>query len=307
MKNQVVRNLMLSQGSDSPYVEELRRCYYPKDKSLSPAQRLAYPMINPRFENDFASAYAQKKETLPAQVAWSSLWRIYSHLRYGEELKYLDPAGCEAISLADPLNRAAQELIEGLLCAGLDYQQVARSSGRSVEVIQLYSCWFFDFLARKEDRTFVTSVLNPDGELSVVGADSTPDSLVLARRVGYEQGSAALLRIVRSERIDSTKTHRSSDISQVLLRRAEIKAKLGLLKRDDPEFAIVKMQSAVQANQPQSNFAARAADWIASNKACQAMFKQYSERSCQEKIKAAQAYDAHQAAEALKKAMDKRP
>jgi hypothetical protein len=264
-------------------------------------------MRNPRFEHDFATAYAQKGEALPAQVFWPSLWRLYSHLRHGEEIKYLDPAGCEAIALADPSNRTAQELIEGLLCSGLGYKEVAQCSGQSLEVIELYACWFFDFVARQEDATFVGRVLNPSDELSLVRSDSAPDSLVLARRVGHEQGPEALIRMLWLKRTKGAKASPGENIRQVLLARGEMKARLGLLNTDDPEFAAFKMHSTVQANQPQGNLGTRGFDWISSDKASQEVIKQTLDRSARQQIKAVQEYDAQQAAEALKKAMDKNP
>jgi hypothetical protein len=86
-----------------------------------------------------------------------------------------------------------------------------------------------------------------------------------------------------------------------------MKARLGLLNTDDPEFAAFKMHSTVQANEPQGNLAARGFAWISSNKACQEVIRQTLDRSARQQIKAAQEYDARQAAEELKKAMDKNP
>ncbi len=110
MQNQDVRNLMLSLASDSPFVEEIRKRHFPRKKILSPSERLVCPMRNPSFQFDFAEAYVRAEQRLPLQVVRASLFRLYSHLCYGEKIKYNDPAGCEAIALADPSNTTALTL-----------------------------------------------------------------------------------------------------------------------------------------------------------------------------------------------------
>lgn len=50
----------------------------------------------------------------------------------------------------------------------LSYADVAKWAGRSAAVIELYAYWFYDFITRREDRTFIAHVLNPRTELSLV-------------------------------------------------------------------------------------------------------------------------------------------
>jgi hypothetical protein len=310
MQNQEVRNLVLSLTSDSPFVEEIRQHHFPKKKVLSPSECLVYPMRNPRFEFDFVDVYARSEQLLPPQVVSPSMWRLYSHLRYCEEIKYTDPAGCEALALADGSNRAAQALVEGLLCSGLNCKEVARLCGRSVKVIELYASWLFDFIARRDDRTFVVSVLNPEAELGLIRTEDAPDSLLLARRLGYNLGPEAVVKEIGLwvERNSCATGDRTANTKRVLLSDAETKAKMGLLHTDDAGFATFNSLLKAEAKRPPTTEREErlmGLSRISSDEACQLVIRQITERGARAKLEATRAYDAQQAAEVAKTAVEK--
>ena len=312
MKNQEIRNLMLSLTSDDPFVEEIRQHHFPKKKILSPFERLIYPMRNPRFEFDFVDAHARAEQLLPPQVVSASMWRLYSHLRYGEEIKYTDPAGCEALALADGSNRVAQALVEGLLCSGLSCEEVSRRCGRSVEVIQLYACWFFDFIARRDDRTFFLSVLNPGAELGLIRTEGAPDLVLFARNLGYKLGPEAVMKEIgrRAERNSSDTGDKTANIKRVLLSDVEIKAQMRLLDTDDAGFDMFNSLLKAEAKRPptrEDEDVLIGFGRISSDQGAQRVIKQITDRGARAKLKAAREYDAQNAAEALKKATEKSP
>jgi hypothetical protein len=114
MKKEDIKKLLLNLPGDSPYLEELRRRFFPRQKSLSPADRLVFPMKDPAFCMHFAWAYARAGRYLPDEVGCPYVWRVWSHLLYKEEMKK-DPVGCEARALGHPANRSIQGKLKGLL------------------------------------------------------------------------------------------------------------------------------------------------------------------------------------------------
>src|SRR6266478_2210393 len=83
MKNDYIKRLVLSLPIDSPYLQELRRRFFPRKKTLSPDEALAFALRDPAFESHFVLAYFRANQTLPPQVTSWSMWRLYSLLRYG--------------------------------------------------------------------------------------------------------------------------------------------------------------------------------------------------------------------------------
>lgn len=301
MKNEEIRKLLLSLPDDSPYLEEIRRRFFPHKKVLSLDDRLVFALRDPAFEYHFAAAYARAKHMLPPEVCSWSIWRIYSLLRYKLRTLSTDFAGLEARALAHPSNRGIQALLKGLLCACKDYKEVAERSGISVEVIELYSRWYFDFLSRRDDERFVMPVLNPKCELNLFTPERTQDSVLLSIRVGYRLGAEALLWAHGRTVDQNGNADKSASIKQVLLTDVEIKAKLRMLDAGDPDFIYFKALSVVEAKH-QSPFESdddrMGFGRISSDRGAQLVIRQITQRGALHKLRLAQEYDAREAAAA---------
>ena len=68
MKNNDIKKLVIGLPDDSPYLEELRRRFFPRQEILSSADRLVFPMRDPAFCRHFVSAHTRVGQSLPDQV-----------------------------------------------------------------------------------------------------------------------------------------------------------------------------------------------------------------------------------------------
>jgi hypothetical protein len=303
MKNEEIKRLVLGLQDDSPFLEEIRQRFFSRKKVLSPDDRLVYPMRDPAFEFHFAAAYARAKKMLPAEVFKASVWRAYSHLRYGIKN---DPAGSEAITFGHPSNRGKQAWVKGLLCSGISYAEVAKWTGLSSEVVEVYAHWFFDFAERQDDETFVMSVLNPRTELSLIRNDRSPDRILLLMRLGHHLGPAAVIREMglTDAQKDGAKGDQIANIKSALLTDAEMKAKMGLLEVDDPGFIAFKALLVEQARHEPDGMgddARMGLTAISMSQSAQMVLKGLIMAGATEQLREAQHYDAQQAAEEAKR------
>ena len=190
MKNEHIKNVILHLDDDDPFLIEIHRRFFPLKKSLTTADRLVHPMGDPAFGVHFVRAYHRVRGWLPDEIWWPSIWRAFCCLRYDKELRGKDDNCFAALALGHPANRPKQALLKGLLCTGLSYGEVGELCGLSEDVVEVFAHLFFDFPERRDDRSFVTKVLNPGLRLSVARPEMSgaQDATLLLVNIGYRLG-----------------------------------------------------------------------------------------------------------------------
>jgi hypothetical protein len=309
MKNDQIRNLIIHLDDDDPFLIELRRRFFRHQKSLSTADRLVHPLGDPAFGIHFVRAYHRAGACLPNQIFSPSLWSAFCCLRYDQERRAQNDDCFEALALAHPANRVMQARIKGLLCGGLNYEEVGKRCGKSRNVIQLYSHLFFDFLERQDDDSFVTKVLNPRLDLSIINADKTRalDPVLLVMRIGYCLGPEAVVKVLglTDERDGYGQPgQQATNIKNTLLSVGEIKAKLGLLAINDPEFVLAKTLLAEEAKkQPDmlDDDFRMGLGRLSMSQGAQLVLKKLLMTDAEECLEAQQEYDAGMALEEVKR------
>src|SRR5260370_5066836 len=136
-------------------------------------------------------------------------------------------------------------MLKPYLCSGLSYEAVATRSGTDLEIVKLYANLHFDFLERRESGLFVTAVLDPEGVIHQIPTDlfKLQDPILLRMNLAFRYGpdvlACALGHVLGSEPADNYADPISS-ITRAIVARADLKLKLGLLVKEDPEYGIVK-------------------------------------------------------------------
>ena len=308
MKTEEVRNLIIHLDDESPYLLEIRRRFFRRQKSLSTSDRLVY-MGDPAFGIHFVRAYHRVGACLPNQISSPSLWSAYCCLRYDQERRAQGDCCFEALSLGHPANRVTQARIKALLCAGLSYEEVGKRCGKSRHVIELYAHLFFDFLERQDDDSFVTKVLNPRLDLTIFNRDKNTaiDPVLLMMRIGYCLGPEVAIKVLglNDERDGFGQPgQQATNIKNTLLSTGEIKAKLGLLGLSDPEFVLAKTLLAEEAKkQPEmlDDDFKMGLGRLSMSQGAQYVLNKLLMANAEEQMEAQQEYDGRMAAEEVKR------
>jgi hypothetical protein len=199
--------------------------------------------------------------------------------------------------------------IKALLCAGLTYEEVGELIGISKDVIEVFAHLFFDFADRRDDRSFVLKVLNPRVQLSVDRREKNKaqDSVLLLMNIGYRLGPEIVVKVLGLSdewRGPGQGGQPVNNIKDALFSTGEIKARLGLLQSNDPEFALVKTILVGEAkHQPD----AIDNDWkmglgaLSMDQGAQHVLKGLIMGGAAERLRAQQEYDLVMAAEEAKR------
>src|SRR5437016_6126789 len=138
MKNEQIKDLIIARDSDSPYLEEIRRRFFPRKRRLTTSERLVHPMSDPAFAWHFASAHYRARVAIPNDVCDPSIWRAFCCLDGDAFTRWADPDCHDAIALNHPANRCKQILLKALWCSGMEREAIADYCGISVRVLQVY-------------------------------------------------------------------------------------------------------------------------------------------------------------------------
>ena len=170
--------------ADSPYYGQ------PGKVALPQSERLALGLSDPAFVWNVLSSHHQSGLPLPSQPT-------KCFLRAGVLLRNLEFRAdeVEAVALTHPRCAAQRELLEALLiCPDLGIEAIAKHLGLAPAVVEFFHDCFFAVRDRMNERSFILGIVYPNGRLaSLELASETPGQRL--KRIAYEQGSEALLRI----------------------------------------------------------------------------------------------------------------
>ena len=170
--------------ADSPYYGQ------PGKGALPLADRLAIGMNDPAFVWNVTASHhrAGRKQAYKATqyFVWAS-GQMEGHPHLWEL--------AEVAALIDPRLTARREILEALLlCPDLSLADIAKHVGLTEFVVDVYQGWFFAVRKRMDDHLYIQHIVYPKGRLASLddGGETNGQRL---KRIAYEQGSDAVLRI----------------------------------------------------------------------------------------------------------------
>ena len=198
--------------ADSPYYGQ------PGKGALPLADRLAIGMNDPAFVWNVTASHrrAGRKQAYKATnyFVWASL-----HMEGHPHLWEL----AEVAALIDPRLTARREILEALLlCPDLSLADIAKHVGLTEFVVDVYQGWFFAVRKRMDDHLYIQHIVYPKGRLASLddGGETNGQRL---KRIAYEQGSDAVLRItglVKRPSEDVTCAKLASEVERRVLQDA---------------------------------------------------------------------------------------
>src|SRR6266404_1338034 len=237
MKNEEIKYVVLSFPENFPFIRVLRDLHFPGTQTLSPVQRLLFPMVDGAFGSHLIGECLQAKVDLPKQVWWSTIRRAYRCLKYEAETKRTDPACHQAIALGHPSMLKVAAVLKGFLCSGLTYQEVASRTGFPVEVVTIFAHLYCDFPERREYLPFVAAMLDPRSELGpfqtgLADLVKIQDPALRWMNIGFHCGPEVLVKAVGWAESTNSQLQDCSPLEEAertLIISAELKAQRGEL------------------------------------------------------------------------------
>jgi hypothetical protein len=229
---------------------------------MTMAQRLSYVMRDAAIGGHLTYACIWAGEKLPKGISWPAVLRAYDCLRFEAATKHVDLACHRALALGHPARMEEQALLKGLLCSGLEYEEIADRFGESVDVIKTYANLFCDFLERCDAQAFVTAVLNPLAEPLPADLRQIKNQVLRAMNIGFHYGPDILSRELGSVRRGSglpSQEDMLKETTLALMDSARWKAKREVLSTDSAEYGVLKVLLATEAKEANSTRAVSAA------------------------------------------------
>jgi hypothetical protein len=251
MSIDVLTAIVLGSGSsrNSPFLEEVRKRFFPHCAEIQGADALTYAISDLAFGSNFLQAYAHARVDLPRFVNDPRLKRAFKFLLF----KGPDAISAIAVALGQPHNWTEQTILQALLCTKLTYAEIGNRCGLPAKAVEMYAVLHFDF--RDRGMLFRARAINPNLVPCLKPRlDDQQQRAVFWMNLAHTKGFQAVLEELNfiTHKQASNDAELFQEAKRELIASAGKHAKFGELNAKSAEFSAFETLLKAQTNQ-QSN------------------------------------------------------